>query len=119
MKTALFKPDLFIKPSIVLAGAVLTAASLLIPVAQAETDSPMPPGTRFDPNPADQGSITSQFLTYGVDKDGHQPNPTKTMRITNNTERTVYPMMRDPNIPQYDPYDLPNMEYRGYISYKV
>ena len=117
MKTPLLRSNVSSKPSIVL--VVFAAASLLAPVARAGTDFPMPPGTPVDPDPAARGSITSQFLTYGVDKDGHQPKPTKTLRITNNTERTVYPVMRDPNDPPYDPYDLPNMEYRGYIGYKV
>ena len=31
--------------------------------------------------------------------------PLKTLRITNNTAQTVYPIMRDPNDGPYDPYD--------------
>jgi hypothetical protein len=56
-------------------------------------------------------------LTYGKDSDGNTV-PLKTLRITNNTEQTVYPIMRDPNYRPYDPYDPPNMEYRGYIGYE-
>ena len=53
--------------------------------------------------------------------------PTKTVRITNNTADTVYPIMRDPNsktlegsktVGLYDPYDPANKEYRGYIGYE-
>ena len=80
----------------------------------------------FDPNPAAPGSLTRQILTYGVDPDGNTV-PLKTLRITNNTEQTVYPIMRDPNsntikgsttIGLYDPYDPAHKEYRGYIGYK-
>lgn len=80
----------------------------------------------FDPNPAADGSRTRQFLTYGKDADGNAI-PLKTLRITNNTTQTVYPIMRDPNsnvldsnpaVGLYDPYDPPNKEYRGYIGYK-
>jgi hypothetical protein len=80
----------------------------------------------FDPNPAAPGSLTRQFLTYGVDSDGN-PVPLKTLRISNNTAQTVYPIMRDPNsntlegsttVGLYDPYDPANKEYRGYIGYE-
>ena len=80
----------------------------------------------YDPNPAAPGSRTRRFLTYGVDADGN-PVPLKTLRITNNTAGTVYPIMRDPNsnvlasnkaVGLYDPYDPPDKEYRGYIGYK-
>jgi hypothetical protein len=117
------------KPSIVLAAAVLTAASLLAPFARA-ADPLMPAGPNgvqpFDPNPAAPDSLTRQFLTYGVDSDGTTVPP-KTLRITNNTGQTVYPIMRDPNsntikgsktIGLYDPYDPANKEYRGYIGYE-
>ena len=91
---------MIIKPSIVLAAAVLTAAFLPVPFAQAATDPLMPTGAGgaqpFDPNPAAADSLTRQFLTYGVDSDGNTV-PLKTLRITNNTEQTVYPIMRDPN----------------------
>ena len=50
----------------------------------------------FDPSPAAPDSKTRQFLTYGVDADGNAV-PLKTLRITNNTADTVYPIMRDPN----------------------
>jgi hypothetical protein len=116
--------------SIVLAAAVLTAASLLAPFARAATDPLMPTGPNgvqpFDPDPAAPGSLTRQFLTYGVDSDGN-PIPLKTLRISNNTAQTVYPIMRDPNsntlkgsttVGLYDPYDPANKEYRGYIGYK-
>lgn len=80
----------------------------------------------FDPNPAAPDSITRRFLTYGLDSDRNAV-PTKTLRITNNTAGTVYPIMRDPNsnilasnpaVGLYDPYDPPNKEYRGYIGYE-
>ena len=80
----------------------------------------------FDPNPAAPDSLTRRFLTYGVDSDGTTV-PQKTLRITNNTGQTVYPIMRDPNsntikgsktIGLYDPYDPANKEYRGYIGYE-
>jgi hypothetical protein len=120
------------------AAAVLTAASLLSPSTGAAADStylmPTGPGggqpddgiQPFDPNPAVPGSKTRQFLTYGVDADGIRI-PLKTLRITNNTASTVYPIMRDPNsntiqgsstVGLYDPYDPANKEYRGYIGYE-
>jgi hypothetical protein len=127
-----------IKPSIVLAAAVLTAASFLAPSTATAADPTylMPTGRGggkpddriqpFDPNPAGPSSPTRLFLTYGVDADGNAV-PLKTLRITNNTTGTVYPIMRDPNsnilksnpaVGLYDPYDPPNKEYRGYIGYK-
>src|SRR6516164_1803787 len=129
MKTPLLKPNLLIKPSIVLAAAVLTAASLLVPVAQA-ADPLMPDGPDgrqpFDRDPAAPGSLTRQFMTYGKDSDNNEI-PVKTLRITNNTDHTVFPIMRDPNastlqenspVGLYDPYDPAHKEYRGYIGYK-
>ena len=127
-----------IKPSIVLAAAVLTAASFLAPSTATAADPtylmPTGPGggkpddhkQPFDPNPAGPKSPTRLFLTYGVDADGNAV-PLKTLRITNKTAGTVYPIMRDPNsnilksnpaVGLYDPYDPPNKEYRGYIGYK-
>jgi hypothetical protein len=137
MKTPLLKANLLIKPSIVLAAAVLTAAFLPVPFARAaEPPYLMPTGPGggqpddgiqpFDPNPAAPGSLTRRFLTYGVDPDGNRI-PLKTLRITNNTASTVYPIMRDPNsntlesnktVGLYDPYDPVNREYRGYIGYE-
>jgi hypothetical protein len=129
MKTPLLKPNLLIKPSIVLAAAVLTAASLLVPVAQA-ADPLMPDGPDgrqpFDRDPAAPGSLTRQFMTYGKDSDNNEI-PVKTLRITNNTDHTVFPIMRDPNastlqenspVGLYDPYDPAHKEYRGYIGYE-
>src|SRR5262249_49523637 len=98
MKTPL-KSNL-INPSIVLGAAILTAVSLLVPVARAADplmpDGPGTPGLQpFDPCPP--CSLTRQFMTYGEkDPDGISI-PVKTVRITNNTEQTVYPIMRDPN----------------------
>ena len=127
-----------VKPSIVLAAAVVTAAAFLAPSTATAADPTylMPTGRGgghpddgmqpFDPNPAASGSNTRQFLTYGVDADGTEV-PLKTLRITNNTSGAVYPIMRDPNSVVlvtdpgrglYDPYDLPNKEYRGYIGYE-
>ena len=111
------------------AAVVLTATSLLSPFARAADDPLMPKGAGgvwpFDPNPAAPDSLTRRFMTYGVDSDGNRI-PMKTLRITNNTAQTVYPIMRDPNsnilvsnpaVGLYDPYDPPNKEYRGYIGY--
>src|SRR5262249_17017004 len=99
MKTPHLKSNLLIKPAIVLAAAVLTPPSWLVPVARA-ADPLMPNGSDglqpYDPNPAAPGSLTRRFLTYGVDSDGTSI-PVKTLRITNNTEQTVYPIMRDAN----------------------
>ena len=124
--------------AIVVAAAVVTAACFLAPSAANAEDSTylMPTGRGgghtddgiqpFDPNPAAPGSNTREFLTYGVDADGNAV-PMKTLRITNNTANTVYPIMRDPNSKLlvtdpgrglYDPYDLPDKEYRGYIGYE-
>lgn len=135
MITPLLKSNLLIKPSIVLAAAILAGTSFFPPFAQA-ADPLMPTGRGggqpdnhqqpFDPNPAAPGSITRQFLTYGKDSDGNAI-PTKTLRITNKTTGTVYPIMRDPNsnilasnvaVGLYDPYDPPNKEYRGYVGYE-
>jgi hypothetical protein len=128
MKAPLLKSNLLIKPSIALASAVLTAAFFPVPFSWAATDPLMPTGTQFDPNPAAPGSLTNrQVLTYGVDSDGTTV-PLKTLRITNNTAQTVYPIIRDPNsntikgsttIGLYDPYDPANKEYRGYIGYEA
>jgi len=80
----------------------------------------------FDSNPAASGSKTRVFMTYGTDSDGNAI-PLKTLRITNNTAETIYPILRDPNsntlqsnsaIGLYDPYDPPNKEYRAYIGYQ-
>ena len=139
---------MIIKPSIVLAAAVLTAASFLAPSTATAADPaylmPTGPGggkpddhiQPFDPNPAAPGSKTRLFLTYGCDSapvsgaggcPTGNPIPLKTLRITNNTAGTVYPIMRDPNsnilksnsaVGLYDPYDPPDKEYRGYIGYK-
>jgi hypothetical protein len=116
---------------------LLTAASFLAPSTATAADQtylmPTGPGggqtdnhiQPFDGNPDASGSLTRNFLTYGVDADNHKV-PLKTLRITNNTEQTVYPIMRDPNtaticktctVGLYDPYDLTNKEYRGYIGY--
>jgi hypothetical protein len=127
---------LFLK-SVVLGAAVLTAAFLLVPFARAEEPPrPMPTGhgggqpddgmQPFDPNPSAPNSLTRQFMTYGKDSDGNTI-PRKTLRITNNTADTVYPIMRDensnilksdPGLGLYDPYDPPKREYRGYIGYE-
>lgn len=110
-------------------SCLIATVFLLAPFARA-TDPLMPAGADgvqpFDPNPAAPDSLTRRFLTYGVDSDGTTVPP-KTLRITNNTGQTVYPIMRDPNsntikgsetIGLYDPYDPANKEYRGYIGYE-
>ena len=130
MKTLLLKSNFLIKPSNVLAATVFAAAFLQVPFARAATDPLMPTGAGgvqpFDPNPAAPGSLTRQFLTYGVDSDGNTV-PLKTLRITNNTAQTVYPIIRDPNsntiegsttIGLYDPYDPAHKEYRAYIGHE-
>ncbi len=82
----------------------------------------------WDEDPAADGSFTKQVLRYGKDDDGNTI-PKKTIRIYNNTDQMVYPIMRDPNsalidakatpkVGLYDPYDPADMEYRGYIGYK-
>src|ERR1700683_581407 len=88
MKTPLLKSNLLFKPSIVLASAVLTAASFFAPFARA-ADYLMPQTNGVwpvDPNPADPNSNTLA-----------KPNDT---------------------IGLYDPYDLVNKEFRGYIGYE-
>ncbi len=79
----------------------------------------------FDPTPTATGSKTRQFLTYGPTRMATRW-PVKTLRITNNSAVTMYPVMRSPNtgntqahpdVAVYDPYDPPNKEYRGYIGY--
>jgi hypothetical protein len=121
------KSNFLIKPSIVLAAAVLTAASLLSPSTGAAADPTylMPTGRGggqpddgiqpFDPAP--NYTFTRQFMTYGKDSDTTDV-PRKTLTITNNTDKTVYPIIRDENNPPYDPYDDTNKEYRGYIGYE-
>lgn len=58
------------------------------------------------------------------------PGPLKVITFYNNTNRTVYPYLRDVNsrtatkdpndrTPIYDPYDDWNQEYRGYIGYSI
>ncbi|HVI79029.1 MAG TPA: hypothetical protein VM715_12870, partial [Candidatus Acidoferrum sp.] len=132
------KRYMFIKPSFVVAAAVLMAASFLArSTANAEDSIYLMPTGRggghtddgiqpFDPNPAAPDSATRKFLMYGLDADGNAV-PLKTLRITNNTADTVYPIMRDPNsnllksnpaVGLYDPYDPPDKEYRGYIGYE-
>jgi len=110
------------------------AAGLAFTAARADGPFLMPTGTTgakssdpfpFDDKPGEKKSITNKVLVYGTDPDGVAV-PKKTVRITNNTDQTVYPIMRDPNSALqsnnktglYDPFDLPNKEYRGYIGYK-
>ncbi len=107
----------------------MLAAGSLFPFAHAgaeELKYEMPEGTPVDENPAAANSEVRKFMTYGKDKKGKDV-PTKTLRITNNSDQTIYPIMRDPNsattskggtIGLYDPYDDVNKEYRGYIGYK-
>ena len=67
------------------------------------------------------------FLTYGKDSDDNTV-PLKTLRITNNTGDTVYPIMRGSQRAHpraqpcggsaAHPYDPPDKEYRGYIGYQ-
>src|SRR5207248_6918379 len=117
--TSTHNTHILINPSIILAAAALAASSFLSPFARADgTDPLMPTGTTFDPNPAAPNSPTNNVLVYGTDKDGTAV-PMKTLRITNNTPNTVYPIMRDQNsavladneaVGLYDPYDTPKRE---------
>ena len=49
--------------------------------------------------------------------------PMKAITITNNESHTIYPILDDPNTGKsttgnyYDPIDMHNQEYRGYIGY--
>ena len=95
-------------------------------MATADTEYAMPTtNTPFDSYPNDPGrSQVQQILVYAFDADNNQI-PLKTLRITNNTEFTVYPILRDANEAEtttgkglYDPYDHVQTEYRGYIGYK-
>ena len=49
--------------------------------------------------------------------------PMKAITITNNESHTIYPILYDPNTGKsttgnyYDPIDMHNQEYRGYIGY--
>lgn len=118
--------------------AVFTAVSLFTSLARAADPAVrMPTGIGggmpddlkqpFDQNPTDPNSLTRRFLkAFGKDPDENTV-PLKTLRITNNTANTIYPIMRDPNsnklasdpaVGQYDPYDPPDKEYRGYIGYE-
>ena len=125
-----------------LATVVLAAASLLTPNALAvdatPTPSPTPvlmptgPGNGndtgdqpFDSAPG-PNSPTYNILMYGKDPLDNTVT-TNTIRITNNTGHTVYPVLRTPNNKTmagnpnkglYDPFDPPNREYRGYIGYQ-
>lgn len=119
-----------------LMGAVLAAStSLFFSPARAEEKIPMPTGTTgvtdpskpqpWDPNPG-PGTLTGKVLTYGKDPQGNTI-PNKTLTIVNNSDKTVYPIMRNPNSKTtaegsteglYDPYDPTDKEYRGYIGYK-
>src|SRR4026207_1928395 len=88
---------------------------------------PMPMGTPFDPFPNDpQKSLVQKLLVYAFDTDNNTA-PEKTLKNTNKTEFTVYPVMRDGNeaetdkdsgVGLYDPYDPVRTEYRGYVGYK-
>jgi len=111
-----------------LAGTILAASSLfpLVCVHADEKKYEMPEGTPYDKDPAAANSNTRVFMTYGKDKK-NKDVPIKTVRITNNSDQTIYPIMRDPNSATtekggdeglYDPYDKPNKEYRGYIGYE-
>jgi len=105
--------------------AIVFAAGCFGVSRSAQADTKVAMDAPFDAKPSAPGSPTRKVLTYGVDADGTAV-PLKTLRITNNTDGTVYPIMRDPNsnvlehnnkVGLYDPYDAPNKEYRGYIGY--
>jgi hypothetical protein len=99
---------------------------------RAETPVPMPTDVKFDPAPEKEDSPTSKVMVYEnwvdpSDKSKRVIVPAKYLRITNNSDRTMYPIMRaqnnnvltfDPGRGLYDPLDTPKREYRGYIGYK-
>ena len=78
--------------------------------------------------PEDTRSAASDVLFFGNSDIGNVP--LKTITITNTTKATIYPILRAANskladqqvggktVGLYDPYDLPNQEYRGYIGYE-
>lgn len=95
-------------------------------IVDAETQYPIPTTVPFDSSPNAPNSAISKILTYAIDADNNTI-PLKTLKITNNTAYTVFPMMRDGNeaaiqaggVGLYDPYDDIKTEYRGYIGYKA
>src|SRR5262249_57862038 len=65
-------------------------------------------------------------VLYTLDHSVASQLPLKTVTLHNNTEQTVYPILRaansaasdaDKTKPKYDPADPLNQEYRGYIGY--
>jgi len=121
-----------------LAGTIL-AASSLFPLAYAhaadEKPVPMPDRALLDTNPSAPNSKTSEVLTYGIARspEGTVTIPDRTLRITNNAGYTVYPIIRarnstlvtdangkdlEPKIGVYDPFDLADVEFRGFIGYQ-
>ena len=106
----------------VVMGLLIANASAQSYLMPAGSDGKQP----FDPNPAASGSLTRKVITYGTDPDGNKV-PLKTVRITNNSDNTLYPVMinpntttlpTDPSIGLYNPYDPIKKDYRGYIGYK-
>lgn len=95
-------------------------------IVAGETLYPIPATVPFDASPDAPNSAISKILTYTIDADNNTV-PLKTLKITNNTDFTVFPMMRDGNeaaisaggVGLYDPYDDIKTEYRGYIGYKA
>lgn len=117
-----------------LAGFALAAGSFLAfsnghagPNAPKGQDEKFQMTGTYDPEPNNPAtSKIDRLLVYAFDEAGH-PVPKKTIKIRNNGTETVYPIMRGVNntkLPSnptkglYDPYDKPNIEYRGYIGYK-
>lgn len=107
-----------------IAGFAL-ASGFLFTLSEGQAQKFQMTGT-FDPAPNTPTSKINSLLVYSYDKLG-RPVPNKTIKIRNNGAETVYPIMRgvnntklpsDPSKGLYDPYDTPNIEYRGYIGYK-
>lgn len=118
-----------------LTGCTLAAAGFFgLPAVQAgpwadlkpaEADAPVKMTGTYDKDAKLKDSLLNQMLVYTFDGQGTKV-PMKTITIRNNGTETVYPLMRgvnntkstlDPTKGLYDPFDTPNIEYRGYIGY--
>lgn len=101
----------------------LEARELLSGPGASQPDFPEMPADTAPLDTAVQGQENTGVLWYGAPKE-------VTIKIVNNTEQTVYPILRNansnivktgPNTGKglYDPYDNPNEEYRAYVGYHV
>jgi len=120
-------------PANILFGGLLACSQLI--AAEPEMTG------KLDPNPSERTSPTNDVLTYGTGYINNQAVsiPKRYLRITNNSDRTVYPIIRaqnsvyvmvgdkpkivkgrdgkDMKLSKYDPFDPGGVEYRGYIGY--